>query len=268
MSVRLNLVVAHKLESEALVRLFKLRQEGTSPLVYTDGEAIRLIVSGEGSAASATAVNFLSQSYPESAPQAWLNLGIAGHQSKELGESVVIQKLVQVASGAVHYPIPMLSQCPFGELHTVDQPEFEYPHDVAYDMEGFGFYAAAIQHTTIELVQCCKIISDNRQQDANTVTADLVRELFTANLPQIQEIVAMMIDLQKKYQGFSAAPPELQAIDSKYHLTATQKVQVRRLLHRLHAFDRQHELNAMLDRKNLDGRKLVRLLTDALREAG
>lgn len=268
MSARLNLVVAHKLEATALVSEFGLIQESSSPLVYGDEGSLRLIVSGEGSAASAAAVHYVVENTNDSVVPGWLNIGIAGHQSMDIGQAIVINKLVQSASGAVHYPIPMFSQFPCGELHTVDAPEFTFGHNVAYDMEGFGFYSAAIQHTTMELVQCFKIISDNRQQDANSVNPQLVREIFAANMTRIKALIAAHLELLGRYQEYYADPIELVEIYASMHLTATQRVQVRKLVQRFHALNRRQELAEILLAKNLDGRNLVKRMAGTLREVG
>ncbi len=265
MSVRLNLVVAHKLEAKPLVRLFELNQVSKDPAIYKNNPGVQLIISGEGCEASARAVNHLAEMEPDNTGAAWLNIGIAGHQSLSIGEALLANKIVQRRDGAVAYPVLLASSFLSGELHTVDEPEFAFPANVAYDMEAFGFYSAAKQYTTLELIQCFKIISDNAEQDAGTVTAQRVMEVLAENCDQIEQLVEEMLQLQHSFEGIIAEPDELKSIVSSVHLSVTQQSQLRRLLQRFYALDRQHELHPLIESAS-DSRQLISSLQSRLRQ--
>lgn len=265
---RLNLVLAHKLEAMPLVAQFGLRQCSVAPLVYANEKGLQLIVGCEGVLAAQAAVQHLAAGQDQGAQPGWLNIGIAGHQSRDIGDSLLANKIVHRASGECHYPIPLFTNFNAGELHTVDKPEYDYPEDVAYDMEAAGFYAAASRYTTLELVQCFKVVSDNRVQNADLVSAESVKKLLADKLETITQLVECMLDLQATYAGFSTAPGELQQLLGKVHLTVTQQVQVKRLLQRYHAFGMHQQLQDLLKINDLNGRELVQMMETTLQSAG
>ncbi len=268
MEPELNLVIAHKLEAKPLVALLDMRQITKQPPIYRGG-GLRLIVSGQGRHWAQEAVNFLAQQSHISSVQAWLNIGIAGHQTLELGQPLLANKIVNRSSGEAVYPAPLLAMKQVGELHTVDEPESGYPQNVAYDMEAFGFFKAACKHTSLELVQSLKIISDNLAHGADKITPDKVLELFHDNTDVIKTVVADLRSLRGRFIETRLDTPEFARISALVHLTATQRVQVRRLCQRYHAFGIQEQLAELLGSKALQavsGRELVRSLRQLLLE--
>jgi flagellar biosynthesis/type III secretory pathway chaperone len=265
---RLNLVLAHKLEAAPLIDHFGLQQRSVNPLVYAQEEGMQLIVGGEGVPAARAAVKHLAAGQGESAQPGWLNIGIAGHQSRDIGNALLANKIVHRASGECHYPVPLFPGFDAGELHTVDKPEYDYPEDVAYDMEAAGFYAEATQYTTIELVQCFKIVSDNKARNADLVSLKSVKKLLADKLQTIHQLVEAMLHLQSSYADFTAVPEQLQQLLARVHLTATQQVQVKRLLQRYRAFGLQEQLDDLLQVNGINGRELVQQMESTLRAAG
>lgn len=264
MKSRLNLVVAHKLEAQPLVAQFALKQISASPLVYENTSGLRLIVSGQGREASAAAVAQLFRVNGQDNAAAWLNIGIAGHQTKAVGEALLANKIVNCAGGSTIYPVPVCSGLLSGEVHTVDVPETSYPNNVAYEMEAAGFFAAAAPLTSIELVQCLKIISDNAQQGTDQVSKELVEEVISANAELVGQCIEEILELQDRYQKIVFLPDEYHHIAAHIHLTATQKNQVKRLCQRYNAFGLLPELAQISKNIAASGRDLVQQLESGL----
>ncbi len=257
MQAKLNLVIAHKLEARSLIDLLQLHAVSQEPAIYSNEAGLGLIISGEGVEASTAAVHALASTDLASPGAAWLNIGIAGHQSMAIGESLLVDKLVNRADGQVLYPVPLTGRWITGELHTVTEPEFAFPDNVAYDMEAFGFFSAAVQYTTLELVQSFKIISDNAQQDASTVTAQRVHDVMVSKGDQIELLAQELLTLQQRYQEIVADPDGFDEIISSIHLTATQQSQLRRLLQRAVALEVELDSEALMGSAAGDGRQLI-----------
>ncbi|MCG8413963.1 MAG: hypothetical protein MI746_07070 [Pseudomonadales bacterium] len=262
METELNLVIAHKLEAKPLIALFDMRQISRDPAIY-EGSKLRLIVSGQGQHWAQEAVNFLAQQNQAQTIQAWMNIGIAGHQTLDLGRPLLANKIINRSSGEAVYPAPLLAIKQVGELHTVDEPELNYPQNVAYDMEAFGFFQAATAHTNLELVQSLKIISDNLAHSADRITPDKVLQLFQTNTDLINSLVADLQSLRARMIETQLDTPEFARFSEQVHLTATQRVQVQRLCQRYYAFGIQQRLSELLTPNTLgtlNGRELVRRL--------
>jgi hypothetical protein len=81
---------------------------------------------------------------------------------------------------------------PTENLYTVDRPEDDYPAAALYEMEASGFFPVACRFSSSELVQCFKVISDNRTQATTAVTAKLCTQLITGKLADIEQLVSTL----------------------------------------------------------------------------
>ncbi|MCY4358618.1 MAG: hypothetical protein OXD01_13980 [Gammaproteobacteria bacterium] len=268
MTTKINLVVAHTLEARPLIKYLGLRQTATTPPLYVNEDGIRLIVSGEGQHCAWQAVNYLAELDGTAAIQAWLNIGIAGHQSMNIAQILLANKIVSRRSGEAVFPtliLPALQK--FGELHTVDEPERQYPENVAYDMEAFAFFKAASAISTVELIHCFKIISDNKQNSVDTLIPARVKSLMESALGEIREVVAELQQLQGQVYQWQQSPPELEFFLDEVHLTVTQQTQLLRLCQRYYALGMKSELQKLTCSRiltSMDGRELIGRLQSKL----
>ena len=74
-------------------------------------------------------------------------------------------------------------------METLDQPNFDYVRDSAFDMEASGFYATAVRFSRAELVQCLKVISDNRDSPGHGIDASTVRRLIGGKLDLLEALI-------------------------------------------------------------------------------
>lgn len=192
-----HLVVALAAEARPLVAHYSLQEvfDG-SPFRVFEGEAMRLIISGVGKTAAASAVAYLFALTGQPRHRAWLNVGIAGHATRPVGDPLLANKITDQASGRSWLlPSAFEPPCDCGEIRTVDRPESEYLSDAAYDMEAAGFFDMASRLVTPELVQVLKVVSDNRDQGPEGVSARAVEAVIQSRLETVDRVAAACNEL-------------------------------------------------------------------------
>ncbi|GIT49248.1 MAG: hypothetical protein Ct9H300mP14_11760 [Gammaproteobacteria bacterium] len=194
-----NLVVALQAEARPIIEALDLVQDRPGPgmfPVYCNG-GLSLVVSGIGRAYCAAAVMHLFHRTAQRADQAWLNIGIAGHQQVPIGSVLLASRITERASGRCWYPPYVLDVGLLrSPLVTVDEPERCYPQCCAYDMEASSFYQIASRCSTGELVQSLKIISDNPGSNLD-LTADQISQLLADQMSAIESAVGQLADLSR-----------------------------------------------------------------------
>ncbi len=228
----INIVVALVVESKPLIEHFALEESSRARgfRVY-EGDAARLVVTGVGKQACAAGSAYLG-GYANSHPdEAWLNVGIAGHRDLGVGSGVHALRITDVASGRSWYPPQVLAMPGEGKtVLSVDRPQLEYVDDAAYDMEASAFYATAVRFSISELVQCYKVISDNRMAAAGEVNRNRIAGLVAEHVGVIAQIVR---DLEALGSRLRENPPKLDDFDrfmERWQFTAPQQHQLRGLL--------------------------------------
>ena len=223
------------------------------------GEGMMLAISGIGKAASAATVGYLFGRYPSEGPAVWMNIGIAGHGSMQLGEAFIAHSITEMATDRTWYP-PRVVDYNISSSHlvTVDQPEENYENQTAYDMEASGFYATACRASTSELVQCCKVVSDNSESALTRINEAMVTDLIAARVPVFAELI-------EKHHEFAVPikPDEsVMTIEREYidrwHFTATQRVELHRLLVKLQALKSRISVHAPLLKNCQDAGAVLR----------
>ncbi len=236
-----TIVVALAAEARPIVRHFGLRPTASQPFRVYQGEAVRLIVSGVGSAASAAAVDHLGGGRGRR-PRAWINVGIAGHRDAALGGLRLASRIVDRKSGRAWYPPAVFDPpCAGAQVTTVDDVERELTGDFLYEMEAAGFYPAALRFATAELVQVLKVVSDNRVERAERLTAARVGELIAQGLPVVEKVVRELTAIATALGERVGSPERLNEYVGRWHFTVTQERQLERLLRRLGALGRRIE---------------------------
>ena len=228
----LCIVTALQAEARPLIAQYRLKGlDGHPYRIYTSDD-LHLIVSGVGKVSAASAVGY-QRALMGGDPVAWLNVGVAGHGSEEVGTALLAHKVVDVATGKTFYPTFVSApSCATSQLHTVDQPETDYGSACAYDMEASGFCQTAQRFATAELVHCLKIVSDNPQFPLQDLNAVEVEALVESRLDQVDIMRQNLDDLSRQLALLEADPPGLDDILSRWRFTTTQEHQLRRLLQR------------------------------------
>ena len=233
----IHIVTALPAEARPLIDHFRLHDKlTTGGFRIHEGNGIALVISGPGKVAAAAATALLASRLTPGTQVAWLNIGIAGHANLELGQGLLAHRITDKASGQNWYP-PRVFDSPLESagLLTVDTPENDYAQAVAYDMEASGFYPVAARFSTSELVQCYKVISDNRKQGTGSVTAQQCTQLLAARLEEIDSLVRTLGDLQQQHHGRHASNDDISTLAGQWHFTVSQQHQLADLARRWRA---------------------------------
>ncbi|MBW2732266.1 MAG: hypothetical protein JRH20_07710 [Deltaproteobacteria bacterium] len=165
--VALRLVVALRCEAQPLIERLGLTPYDTGGRLrlYTGQVSttrLELAISGVGKLAAATAAAYL-QGLGGKHRARWLNIGVAGHGKREIGEVLMAGRVHEASSGR-HFAVqlPFDSTLPMVTVRTVDRVEPHYPEaDEALEMEAFGFFSAARRFANAKAVHALKIVADN-----------------------------------------------------------------------------------------------------------
>jgi hypothetical protein len=241
----IRIVTALPAEARPLLNHFGLKArmpQGMFPVF--EGEDMALVVCGVGKASAAAAVAHLHGITGGRADRVWLNLGIAGHPTHRPGEALLAHSIRDRASGRRWYP-PQVMEPPCGgaPVVSVDVPETDYPEDALYDMEAAGFYPTATRCATGELVQCLKIVSDNRQAPPGRLDARAVEALVAAQLDLIARVLASLGALAREGLGGDGLAERVGGFTAHWGFSVTQRHRLERILRRHAALAPRQEIS-------------------------
>ncbi|MDH3712371.1 MAG: hypothetical protein OET44_00825 [Gammaproteobacteria bacterium] len=230
-------VLAMREEAQPLISHFALQRCKTTTLfpVFYNAQTW-LTICGVGKANAAAAVTELFHVVRHKRDAVWLNVGIAGHADLPIGTLRSAHSVLDGASRQRWYPPQVLMRrVASGALTSVDAPETAYPDDSLYDMESAGFYSAALRCSTAEVVQCLKIVSDNREHGTDRLSPQGITELVAAQVKIIAEICAELREATYSLRADQEIDPGLSELLGKHRFSVTQQRQLMRLAQRLAA---------------------------------
>ncbi|WP_133512903.1 hypothetical protein [Candidatus Thiosymbion oneisti] len=190
----INLVVALPAEAKPVISRFGLArvQADLGFPLYRHGR-IALVVTGPGKPAAVTGTDLLATLGNSSQAAIWVNLGVAGHAERQVGEVLLARSITDAGSGHVRHPIlPQERPCPADDLLTLDRPDLGYRHKGMVDMEASGFFPTACRYASTELVQVLKVVSDNRKTTARGLSAKQVHLLMGGALDILETLLASL----------------------------------------------------------------------------
>lgn len=230
----LRFVVALEAEAKPLVERYRLALDGdVRGFKIFRRDAVALVVSGVGKTAAAAATSFLHLAADGDRDAVWLNVGIAGHGTRTVGEAVLAHKVVDGASGRAWYPpLAFKPPCATDQVTTVDRPQLDLESPGAFEMEASGFVATAGRFASAELVHCLKIVSDGPSTDLESLTPRAVRRLVQDRLGVVEAVAEACGALSDELRRVDAEPPELDACLERWRFTVTERRELRRLLRR------------------------------------
>jgi len=219
-------------EAKPFINHFKLKKDlsVTAFTIYHNAD-ITLTVTGLGKSAMAAGVAYTLALFPAPRLSVLLNIGIAGHRSYELGTVFVVEKITDQETGRNYYPQLIISPpCPTHPLVTVAQAQPDYPSDSLYEMEASAFYETAIRFSSSELIQCIKIISDNKNNPSSQIKPAQVSQWLSDALPVIEEYSQQLSQLASLNQPSIAA--SYAEMITQWHFTNSEKLQLNSVLNK------------------------------------
>ena len=233
-------VIALIPEAIPIIHALRLKKiSGKLPFpIYTDDEGEHwLTVSGLGQANIANATSFLFKKSGADKTSVWINVGIAGSKTFNLGELVFIDKVTSNISGKSLYPysIPNLKLENRSELITVNSPERVFGSDGVYDMEGFSFFEVTSKLSSNELILILKIVSDGPDTDLSKIDKDKISILIETKIPTLLQILPTLLSISENLKNQIALPKDFEDICKIRKFTFSQRVTLKKLLHQWHA---------------------------------
>lgn len=232
----LNILVATLSEARVLIEHFNLKQilaERIFPIYMNASEDLRIIISGIGKINAAAATSYLYSQTSNQSGICLLNIGIAGGCQYEIGDFLLVNKVVDTSSQLVYYPATQLfPQFAQTSIVTVDRADENYPDNSLIDMEASGFYATAIRMLDREQIQIAKIVSDNNIASKQQITKQVVTDIMAKGLPKLFSIIEQMQFLSEQEQVIYQETELLPKMLQKWHFTSYQCHQLRDKLRR------------------------------------
>jgi len=228
-------ICAHLPEARPLVSHFGLKKNKNTqlfPVYRNPDEEIALILTGTGKTAAAAACMHLAHTLSASAYDAWINVGIAGHGVREIGEAAIVHKVIDAGTDRLWYPQFSFSiDFPTDTCVTVDKPQSEYG-DYLCDMEASAIFETVTRITTLELVHGLKVVSDNPDQPYENVDKSMVTELITTCIPTIDTLANNALALSAELKQINRSQLLIPAFLEQWHFTCTQEHMLEVLLRR------------------------------------
>jgi adenosylhomocysteine nucleosidase len=278
---KINILVAHLLEAKPLIKefgLLKVFSKGESPIsgleqTYMNEDGVILLVTGMGKSAMTQGVQALYRWQLEylglepGLAAIWLNIGIAGHRTAELGSGYLAHKIVDQETGECCYPGMLIEGFETSEVCTVDEPETVYLRLAVYDMEAAAFYRAASEYSSSEFIQCFKIISDNLATPINQFKRESVFALIASHGKSLAKLLKQLLKLADEFDKAYALPNEYKELQKNYSLSVSHQQQILRLCQRYYALSKKYELTSVCSQKFANARELVIGLDAGLRSS-
>ena len=195
----LTFMVALNCEAKPWVDFYKLKKTINRPfeLYQRGGLNIEVVVTGIGAISMSTAVGWVA-GLNNKAERLWLNLGIAGHAERAIGELVRVHSFIDANDLKYYYP-PLTAASKFDSdaLLSVNAPTSSYPENAMVDMEGLAFYRAASMFSNNELIASLKVISDNQEHSVEELNASKITRLMFEQLEPVNKLGERLISLAK-----------------------------------------------------------------------
>jgi len=162
-------------------------------------------------------------------PRAFINAGIAGHGSADLGAVFLIDQIIDVGSNQVFYPGTHFKwagqSC---RLHTLDIPSDQYQLNTAYDMEGAAFFNIVSRFTSVENIHLLKVISDNPESSFKSLNSKKVASYAQLILKDLKVLISCLVSHSPSPQ--INIKETLTKMHLKWHITVSQEQQIREKL--------------------------------------
>lgn len=217
-------------EAKPLIQHWHLKKHPLNqPFAIYGNERQAVIVSGIGKIAMAGAIGYtLSLFAPKESP-ILLNLGIAGHERADLGSLYLADKVLDADSGKTFFPqLPFPTAFPTQSVVTHSKPSADYRQNGLSEMEASAFYEMAVKFSSLEFIQCLKIVSDNRRSPIANIGENLVETWVERHLPTIDGLIECLSSLRL---GLPDHEPSLyRQLLAEYHFSATNAARLKNLL--------------------------------------
>ena len=235
MNSTVNIVVAMKAEARSLIEHFILqdRMTGLHKFKVYQNDHIRLIISGIGSSNAEKAVAVVAERIEPNEISAWLNVGVVGHKSLEIGQALMGNRITDKLASESLYPIFVADfGLRTGKVRTVYEVETDYEEDTAYDMEAYGFAKAASNFAKYELIHCYKVVSDNPDNSVNKLNNQIIGNMVAEHVDAIERVCRQLLEISDSVADRGFTEDSIAPFLDRWHFTAAQQEILRKYLHK------------------------------------
>ena len=162
----IHFIIATNSEARPLIDLFKLKKKNSNKLQIYCNQDISLTITGIGKINSAIGVIQTFYETSKKLNDCWINLGLAGHKSHDIGKIFAISKIYDNDTGQKLYPFVNSFKINSDECISLGKKNKKYSTKI-YEMESSGFFNACNKFSSKEFIQILKIISDNHYEAVN-----------------------------------------------------------------------------------------------------
>ncbi|WP_341326651.1 hypothetical protein [Methylotuvimicrobium sp. KM2] len=232
LAMNIFLAVALPCEAKPLVAHFGLKKDTTvRAFAMYRNEAVYLTVTGPGKSAMAAGLAYTQAVSAGLENALFVNVGVAGHRTHDIGSAWTINKISDADTGRNHYPMPIYGlPCAATSLLTSSKPQFDYNHEHLCDMEASAFFETAARFSTGELIQCLKIVSDNRSEPGHNLDPKVIEKLIRDNIG----LLDLLLDKLKERATLVNSPeaPNFEYWIRQYRFTVSEQNRLKNLLSR------------------------------------
>jgi len=231
----MNFVIAFQAEAKPLIDHLDLKKVEGAQLPCFQSDEHNLVICGMGKAWARQGAEYLiAQQEEKNLP--WLNLGIAGHGSLDLGTAFLAGKIEDDESKEVFFPPLIFRQdLPVSPLISCKEPSSKYLPEYGYDMEAHAFYKALAGHSLRELIQVVKIVSDNPCSPLEQVNPKMASKWIEQNIESVLQLVREMEKCREEIRTNPEVEDLHQELLSFHHFSVTRRHQLHDLVRHLHA---------------------------------
>ncbi|MDE0767365.1 MAG: hypothetical protein OSB19_03160 [Opitutaceae bacterium] len=230
-------------EAQGIIAHYDMKPSGGHGRAqFFEGEKARLAITGVGALNSAIATTALGSKYPND-ETIWLNVGICGHLDAPIGNPFIANRISSNTSRDTLYPqFPWKSNIKGIELQTLSEPSTDYKTNQAFDMEGFGFYKAALAFASTEFIHCIKVVSDNAAQPASShFDKHAIARMIELQIPVIETLCESIDELRPKKPSSNWSSSFIQKAKARFRFTETETHQLNKRVTQLDAILQQDE---------------------------
>lgn len=230
----LTIMFALNCEAKPWVDFYHLKKSIDRPFkVYSKpGFEIEIVITGIGANSMSTAVGWIA-GRADLQQRVWLNLGIAGHLDRQIGEAVRVHSFIDATDLSHNYP-PLVAKWSGDSeaLMSVNAPTNSYPDAAMVDMEGLAFYRSAIMFSSPELVSSIKVISDNQEHSVERLNATKISQLMHSHVDTVNRFTDSLLALARP-ANITLTELTLEGV----RRTHSQQLQLNRLLEKTAALE-------------------------------
>ena len=188
------IITAHQAEAKPFLDYFNFVLDDSVGefWIFRSDEAI-LGISGQGKRRAFELTELLVSQYALAKARndwLWLNFGIAGSGSHDLGSLVMADTVIDAAIGnRWKMPNRDLAGISAATLKTVAEPSDEYQRGIICDMESSGILRVLSEHSVVKNALILKLVSDVPDYPFHCVTKQDILTLIDAAKPRLHAVM-------------------------------------------------------------------------------